>query len=76
MMPTMFKDGEIEYYFERRRYGNGAGMKMFTWLNYRVAPSTEWRTYGDPWPKASLSKVELATALADIRATFSGAKVL
>jgi hypothetical protein len=58
----------IEYYFERRRYGTGAGQKFFTWLNYRVAPTADWKTFGDPWPKVQLSKDELAAALNQIRA--------
>lgn len=50
----------IEYSFERRRYGVA---KFFTWLNYRVKGTQEWLSYGDPWPKARLNRHELIDAL-------------
>ena len=64
----------IEYSFERRRYGT---MKFFTWLIYRVKGSQEWQSYGDPWPKARLNRAELNEALNTIvvRATKPGTLV-
>lgn len=71
-MVETFTDGNVEYYFERRRYGTGPSIRFFTWLNYRVKPSKEWQTYGDPWPKVRLNKTELAEALADIKSKSGG----
>jgi hypothetical protein len=62
-MLVIFTNGNIEYYFERRRYGSRA---FFTWLNYRVKPNTAWKSFGDPWPKQHLSRAELQSALAEI----------
>jgi hypothetical protein len=49
----------FEYEFERRRYGTGASLRFYTWVNYRLIGSDEWHAYGDPWPKARLNKLEL-----------------
>lgn len=56
----------FEYTFERRRYGGGRSCRFFTWLKYRVKGETAWETFGDPWPKPRLNKVELQAALNDI----------
>lgn len=64
--PFMENYLNLEYTFERRRYGATCTMKFFTWLNYRVKGSQEWHTYGDPWPKARLNRRELRDALHDI----------
>lgn len=69
-MPTKrtFRDGEIEYYFERRRYGSRTYPKFFCWIIYRVIPNTKWDyAPGDPFPKVTPNKKELAEVLADIR---------
>src|ERR1700688_1244154 len=62
----------IEYDFQRRRYGCTSTMQFYTWLMYRgpadpAKPNaTPWETYGDPWPKVRLNRTELNKALADI----------
>ena len=69
-MPTKrtFRDEEIEYYFERRRYGTGPSMKFFCWIIYRIIPRTKWDyAPGDPFPKVTPNKKEMAEVLADIR---------
>lgn len=59
----------FEYDFKRRRYGRA---QFYTWLLYRVPANpakpnaTPWETFGDPWPKPRLNKIELAKALDQI----------
>jgi hypothetical protein len=67
MSKHRYTDGPVEYYFERRRYGSGPSTRFYCWLMYRVEPSTDWHTYGDPWPKVTPSKAEVSKALADIK---------
>src|ERR1700676_3121612 len=38
-------------------------MRFYTWMLYRQLGSLEWKSYGDPWPKARLNKRELSEAL-------------
>jgi hypothetical protein len=53
---------EIEYYFQRRRYGS----TTYTWLNYRIVDGGTWDSYGDPWPSLTIPKKELTAAFQDI----------
>jgi hypothetical protein len=69
-MPTKrtFRDEEIEYYFERRRYGSRTFPKFYCWIIYRIMPNTNWHyAPGDPFPKVTPNKKEMAEVLADIR---------
>jgi len=64
-----FRDGNIEYYFERRRYGGGPSTRFFCWMNYRIVPDTRWHTApGDPWQKVTPNRREVSSTLALIRA--------
>jgi hypothetical protein len=64
----MFRDEEIEYYFERRRYGTGPSTRFFCWIIYRIVPNTKWDyAPGDPFQKVTPNKKEMAEVLADIR---------
>lgn len=61
---------DIEYYLERRRYGTPSNPRWFVWLLWRrigASPQKSWMSFGDPWPKVTPNKKELAAALAQIR---------
>lgn len=59
---------DIEYYFERRRYGTPSNPRWFVWLNWRrVSTNSAWKSFGDPWPKVTPNKIELRDALNSIR---------
>lgn len=60
---TVYKHLNFEYHFERRRYGVA---KFFTWVLYREVGTTEWKSYGDPWPKSRLNKKEVGEVLGNI----------
>lgn len=55
----------VRVLLERRRYGTGAGIVFYTWLNYH--DGSEWQSYGDPWPSSVIPKREFANAIAEIK---------
>lgn len=66
-MKNITRTMDIEFYLERRRYGSSSSPRFFVWLNWRRIGQTEWKSYGDPWPKVTPNKRELAEALENIR---------
>jgi hypothetical protein len=52
---------KIETRLKRRKYGTNS---WYCWIEYRIAPETDWHELpGDPWPARTVSKSEALAAV-------------